>query len=303
MAYACGFSLLDGLSEGSPDAALDHPDARLADAPAEGRGGAGGRPAEASIDGAARDARADGSVDVAGCAGGCPGNGYCFATECAYPSCIARLLSNAKSTSGVYLVDPDGEGGAAPFRAFCEMTLDGGGWTLVLKVDGSKTTFVHDSPLWQDTNTLHPESPDLDDNEAKLEGYSTMPFVYVRVGMVENQATHWLILPQEAVSMSRLMSSGFHATTVGRAAWERLPARGSLQFNCNREGFNVQTTEANVRIGIVANNQTDCSSCNSWIGFGATGNTTGELACGNVAANVTDNGTRNDALFGYVMVR
>jgi hypothetical protein len=130
-----------------------------------------------------------------------------------------------------------------------------------------------------------------------------MPFVYVRVGMQQNQATRWLILPEQAESMAGLMSSGFHATTVGRAAWERLPARGSLQLNCNREGFNVQTTEANVRIGIVANNQTDCSSCNSWIGFGAMGDTTGELACGNVAANTTDNGTRNDALFGYVMVR
>ncbi len=33
-------------------------------------------------------------------------------------------------TSGLYWIDPDGANGTAPFRAWCEMTLQGGGWTL-----------------------------------------------------------------------------------------------------------------------------------------------------------------------------
>ena len=99
------------------------------------------------------------------------------------------------------------------------------------------------------------------------------------------------------------MTSGSHTTNVGRSAWELLPSRGSLQNNCNREGINVETAQANVRIGIVANNQNDCATCNSMIGFGAEGNSIGDVACGNVADTTPDNGTRNDALFGYVMVR
>jgi hypothetical protein len=304
---ACGFSTLEGLADGLGDAAQD---AGVDVRPDRRDGGSGGARADSSLDVSRGEADAPATRDVVaedvvgGCDGGCPGNGYCAGdAECAYPSCIARLLSQPKSPSGVYLVDPDGAGGAAPFRAFCEMVLDGGGWTLVLKVDGTQSTFDHDAPIWEDATTLHPESPDLDDTEAKLGGYATMPFGYLRVGMVQNQATHWLILPLEGASMAAVMTSGFHATNVGRSAWERLPSRGSLQTNCNREGINVETAQANVRIGIVANNQNDCTTCNSVIGFGAEGNSVGDVACGNVADTSPDNGTRDDALFGYVMVR
>jgi Fibrinogen beta and gamma chains, C-terminal globular domain len=305
---ACGFSTLDGLSGGPDDAAAgaDVVDAR----PDRGRGAGGGGGSFDATPDAARAIDAPAETDVtaqdvvaSSCDGGCPGNGYCADGDCAYPSCIARLLSQPRSPSGVYLVDPDGAGGEPPFRAFCEMVLDGGGWTLLLKVDGTRTTFVHDAAIWEEATTLHPESPDLDLTEAKLGGYATMPFVYVRVGMVQNQATHWLILPLEGESLAALMKSGYHATNVGRSAWERLPARGSLQANCNREGINVDTPQAGARIGIVSNNQNDCSTCNSVIGLGAEGNSTGDVVCGNVAATSPDNGDRNDVLFGYVMVR
>jgi hypothetical protein len=300
-------SVLDGLFD--PDAS----DTGRAEGSTDARGREGTTPTDArGTDAGAADVigldTRDAATGVvpdgpAGCPAGCPGNGYCAGTECAYPSCIARLLSLPKSPSGVYLLDPDAIGGAPPFRAFCEMVLDGGGWTLLLKVDGSKTTFAHDAPLWENVATFQPESPGFDPTEAKMAGFATMPFVYLRVGMLDNGATHWLIVPVDGNSLLDLMRTGYHPTTVGRDGWERLPARGSLQYNCNREGVNVTTPQANVRIGIVANNQNDCSTCNSWIAFGAQGQTTGDHACGNVANSSTDNGNRDVNAFGYVMVR
>jgi hypothetical protein len=235
----------------------------------------------------------------------CPADGYCAGGECVYTSCLARLSAMPSAASGVAWIDPDGEGdaGETPFRVYCEMVADGGGWTLILKIDGRATTFLNHSAWWENDATYRPEYPDLDENEAKLASYGSVAFANVRVGMLQGGTARWLVVPADAASFRELMQGGYRATTLGRAAWKSLPGSGSLQTFCGREGFNVTTPAlAAVRIGIIGNEYDNCTSCDSWIGFG------GELmglgyACGNVARWHADEGDRDLPLFGYVMVR
>ncbi|MFO0756540.1 MAG: fibrinogen-like YCDxxxxGGGW domain-containing protein [Byssovorax sp.] len=57
-------------------------------------------------------------------------------------SCLAIKQTNPAATTGTYTIDPDGAGAVAPFQAYCEMAVDGGGWTLVAYNYNKNRTFL-----------------------------------------------------------------------------------------------------------------------------------------------------------------
>ncbi len=63
--------------------------------------------------------------------------------------------------SGIYTIDMDGDGPAAPFQVRCDMELDGGGWTLV-----AVARFGHHGEAgWNDNSDLNPgQSTSLDEH-------------------------------------------------------------------------------------------------------------------------------------------
>ena len=87
--------------------------------------------------------------------------------------------------------------------------------------------------------------------------------------------------------MSELKYNSYRNTSLGCDKWKELiGSQGSLQYDCNKEGFDVvcshiQTSKA--RIGIVSNNENKCDSCDSRIGFGTGGYPNNSNTCGNEA--------------------
>ncbi|MCM2348964.1 MAG: hypothetical protein NDI69_03015 [Bacteriovoracaceae bacterium] len=61
------------------------------------------------------------------------GNGWLFVREYNYLSNCSEIKSKFPlAPTGLYWIDPDGVNGNAPFLAQCEMSTDGGGWTLLM---------------------------------------------------------------------------------------------------------------------------------------------------------------------------
>ena len=122
------------------------------------------------------------------------------------------------------------------------------------------------------------------------------------------QQINFIVINKQANSLYSLIADGqYRSTSLGRNKWKTLiGSQASLQTNCNREGFNaVGTTSAHskARIGIINNQENDCGSCDSRIGFGTGGYPDNSNTCGNAAAAHPDNGDKNIKAIGYILVQ
>ena len=118
----------------------------------------------------------------------------------------------------------------------------------------------------------------------------------------------FIVFDKQANSLYSLIADGtYRATSLGRNEWKKLiGAESSLQLNCNKEGFNAVGTSrynSKARIGYIANQQNDCGSCNSRIGFGTGGHPDNSGTCGNAASLSPDNGDRDIKAVGYILVQ
>ena len=103
-----------------------------------------------------------------------------------------------------------------------------------------------------------------------------------------------------ASSLYSLIADGnYRQTNLGRNTWKGLISGSSLQRNCNKEGFNTEG-DKRARLGIIANEQNDCRSPDSFLGLGTS---PAGHAAGNLAKHNPDNGHRNTKVMGYILVR
>ncbi|XP_066024844.1 uncharacterized skeletal organic matrix protein 5-like [Pocillopora verrucosa] len=185
-----------------------------------------------------------------------------------------------------------------------------GGWAPVIKIDGNKATFQYDSGYWSDKNEYNIPGgrTGFDSRETKLPTYWKTPFSKICLGMKISGQLRFIVINKQANSLHSLIADGiWRATSLGRNEWKKLiGAQGSLQLNCNKEGFNAVGTASHhskARIGYIANQENDCGSCDSRIGFGTGGHPDNSNTCGNATAVSPENGNRNIKSMGYILVQ
>jgi len=182
-----------------------------------------------------------------------------------------------------------------------------GGWTPVMKIDGNKHTFRYNSEYWEDTNeyNLPGGLSGFDSQETKLPTYWNTSFSKICLGMKIGEQKNFVAIDKQATSLFSLIADGqYRATSLGRHTWKTLiGSQASLQPKCNMEGFNAGCADRvhyKSRIGIFGNNEDNCKTCESRIGFGTGWATSSNLdnACGNVHWP-----EHNIKAMGYILVQ
>ena len=126
--------------------------------------------------------------------------------------------------------------------------------------------------------------------------------------MKVDQHDRFIVINKQASSLYSLIADGqYRATSLGRNTWKTLIGLdASLQKHCNTEGFNAQSKEgqySKARIGFLGNNEDDCESCDSRIGFGTGGDHDDSNTCGNEATWNPDNQERHTKSMGFILVQ
>ena len=126
--------------------------------------------------------------------------------------------------------------------------------------------------------------------------------------MKTGEQDNFIAINKSASSLYSLIADGkYRATSLGRNTWKKLiGSRASLQPNCNKEGFNAvgeNHSHSKARIGYIANQENNCGTCDSRIGFGTGGYHDDSNTCGNQATHNPDNGNRHIRAMGYILVQ
>ena len=170
----------------------------------------------------------------------------------------------------------------------------------------------YNSPYW--TNRLPFAVKDglegLTEKQTKLASYWNTPFSKICLGMKVNNVTKWIQVNHHADSLLKVIANGvFKQTTVGRNKWKSLIEYSYLQSKCNKEGFNFNKVFIKVRIGLVANNENDCKTPDTCIGFGTSvaacsGKVETVVSCGNIFNRCGWSDTNlNITAFGFILVK
>eukprot|EP00795_Rhopilema_esculentum_P016945 gene16945-8438_t len=226
-------------------------------------------------------------------------------------SCQELFANVPNSGSGVYRLKSGNH--------YCYMNqLDncgGGGWTLVMKADGSKSTFQASAAYWTTDNVYQTNglvSSPSDVIEAKFPAFNSLKFKKICIGVKNGNKVQWQRIPVAGDSLRKIFQSeSFIPTNIGRGRWKSLVTSSSLQHHCNREGINVKNNLGHMlaRIGIIGNNENECNTPDSALGIGlqerkiGCDGEQGPVSSGNFAFCLPDNGVKAVPRTTFILIQ
>ena len=228
-------------------------------------------------------------------------------TPALFESCLDAKLQG-QLTSGVYNLVA---GGGATYQAYCDQVNQGGGWTLVLKADGTRDTFRYAAPVWTDGQLLRPDAPGHDLVEAKLASYDE-PADELLIETLDG-ATQFLQmdLPDDYSLAERIelgLPQAFLPLANRTSDWERLVAQRELPSCAILDGINVGDASTHrARIGVVGTDWDEYNCDEDWEAAIGIGLDTDDGCDGgsdmSTSVGWNDGGCYEHAVFAYVFVR
>ncbi|XP_032243228.2 uncharacterized protein LOC116621519 isoform X2 [Nematostella vectensis] len=193
---------------------------------------------------------------------------------------------------------------------YCHMTaIDGcegeGGWTLVMKINGSMGTFAYSSSRWSSQYEYNTEAGgDLDETETRLGTFRSLIFQQICLGMKtpDSSSIRWISyhLSSGANLFETMITPHAYVDFASSRPedWEKLIPSATIKTMETKDGINVVPdgdNGAKARIGIVGKG---AQGWDSYIGFGTVGTSANPtLSCGNV------DGSKHTPAFGYILVK
>jgi hypothetical protein len=189
---------------------------------------------------------------------------------CPATSCKEILVDGHSMGDGLYWLDPDGSGA---FQISCDMTTDGGGWTLAMKLDDSSDVFEYDAVYWENPDLLNPSdnlpNASVAGTNAKFESFNSVGGDTLRLEFI-NPA--WNIHYYDLLGMTPLtlfrgpedMVAGSEADACHGPLLDATPDYSSslFSFQQGHQFFGVNGTDSGsydsrMRFGYGSNDETD----------------------------------------------